>query len=263
MIYSTRRALNLRLFVFVGGITLKTKPITRHCNRNLDSKIHACFGISPFNSYFSEARIRELALWGKNKFNSMHFFIPDIPSVYTLEALGYDSEKAAWKARRQCQYLHNKTYKALRDVGFTGTRASDMVLNWETLSSNQRFLALYNEVKTLFELDSSFQTACLEASNWVLERRVPEGKTLTLEMLRSAARYLLAEIPLFLDTAGIVEKESSVFCYHQSVKFLDDLFNKRLTISPSGSQGFVVIEPQPSNLLIDSSTSRELKESVI
>lgn len=230
---------------------MKTKPITLRCSKNLDARTHACFGISPFNSYFSEARIRELAVWGKNRFDSMHFFIPDVPSVYTLEALGYDSEKAAWKARRQCQYLHNKTFKALRDAGFTGTSASDMVLNWEALSSNPRYLELYNEVKMLFESDSSFQAACLEASNWVLERRVPEGESLTPEMLRSAARYLLAEIPLFLDTAGIVGKESSVFCYHQCVRFLDELFNERLAISPSIAQGFIIIEPQSAHPSMD------------
>jgi cyclo(L-tyrosyl-L-tyrosyl) synthase len=193
----------------------------------------------------------------------MHFFIPDVPSAYTLEALGYDPEKAAWKARRQCQYLHNKTYKALRDVGFTGVSASDMVLNWGVLSSNPRYLDLYNEVKTLFESDSSFQSACLEASNWVLERRVPEGENLTPEMLRSAARYLLAEIPLFLDTAGIVGKESSVFCYHQCVQFLDELFNERLAISPSISQGFVVIESQSTNRIMDLSGAPEMSAPVI
>lgn len=221
---------------------MKTAPISENCRQNLQHRTHVCFGISPFNSYFSEERIRELAIWGKSQFESMHFFVPDVPSSYTLEALGYSPEKASWKARRQCQYLHNKIHRALKDAGISDTEACNMVLNWEVLATNERYTALYDEVRARFEADAAFQSECIEASRWVLERRVPEGQSLTHEMLKSAVRYLLAEIPLFLDAAGIVGKDTSVFCYHQRVQFLDDLFNRRLPIRPSLGQGFVVIE---------------------
>lgn len=96
---------------------MRATPVTPICETALNGRGHICFGISPFNSYFSESRIESLARWGSQHFRSMHFFVPDGPTVYTLEALGYDSEKAAWKARRQCQYLHNKITKALTKVG--------------------------------------------------------------------------------------------------------------------------------------------------
>lgn len=78
---------------------MKTRPITERCQASFQTRAHVCFGISPFNSYFSDQRIQELALWGKMEFGEMHFFVPDVPSAYTLEALGYTPEKAAWKAR--------------------------------------------------------------------------------------------------------------------------------------------------------------------
>jgi cyclo(L-tyrosyl-L-tyrosyl) synthase len=122
-----------------------------------------------------------------------------------------------------------------------------MVLNWEVLTTNRRYIELYEAVKVRFENDLSFQATCIEASRWVLERRVPEGQALTQEMLRSAVRYLLTEIPLFVDTAGIVGKEASVFCYHQGVQFFDDLFWNRLSLKPSVAQGFLVIDPAHSS----------------
>jgi cyclo(L-tyrosyl-L-tyrosyl) synthase len=221
---------------------MNTAPLSENCRQSFELRTHVCFGISPFNSYFSEERIRALALWGRKEFSAMHFFVPDVPSSYTLEALGYSPEKAAWKARRQCQYLHNKIHRALKDAGISDAEACKMVLNWETLSINGRFNALYDEVQKRFSEDSNFQSQCIEASRWVLERRVPEGQDLTQEMLKSAVRYLLTEIPLFLDTAGIVGKAASVFCYHQRVQFLDDLFNRKLPIQPSIGQGFVVVK---------------------
>lgn len=222
---------------------MNTAPLSENCRQSLELRTHVCFGISPFNSYFSEERIRALALWGRKEFDAMHFFVPDVPSSYTLEALGYSPEKAAWKARRQCQYLHNKIHRALKDAGIPDAEACKMVLNWETLSNNERFNVLYDEVRRRFDEDADFQSQCIEASRWVLERRVPEEQSLTQEMLKSAVRYLLTEIPLFLDTAGIVGQEASVFCYHQRVQFLDDLFNQKLPIQPSLGQGFVIVEP--------------------
>lgn len=227
-----------------------TRPITENCRRQFELRTHACFGISPFNSYFSEERIREIALWGKAEFDSIHFFVPDVPSAYTLEALGYEPAKAAWKARRQCQYLHNKIHKALKSAGYSDAQACAIVLNWETLTANAKYVELYEETKAYFNRDQEFQDACIEASRWLLERRIPEGQSLTAEMLRSAVRYLLTEIPLFVDTAGIVEKPSSVFCYHQRVEFLDSLFQGRYRLRPSSKQGFTVIEPPMADEVI-------------
>lgn len=222
---------------------MQTRPLTENCGRIFHAREHACFGISPFNSYFSEERIRSIALWGKAEFGSMHFFVPDVPSAYTLEALGYEPEKAAWKARRQCQYLHNKIHKALKSIGYSDSDACQMVLNWETLTANPRYLQLHEQVKSLFDQDLEFQATCVEASRWVLEKRLESGQVFSQEMLRSAARYLLTEIPLFVDTAGIVGRSTSVFCYHQSVEFLDNLFHRRLELTAASHQGFVVVAP--------------------
>ncbi|MEO5971519.1 MAG: tRNA-dependent cyclodipeptide synthase [Bdellovibrionia bacterium] len=222
---------------------MNTRPITENCQRILNSKLHVCFGISPFNSYFSDQKIEELALWGKGEFKATHFFVPDVPSAYTLEALGYPPEKAAWKARRQAQYLRNKIHKVLSNIGYSIINAEEMFLDWEKLSKNNHYLFLFQEVTKHFELNSDFRKACLEASKWVLEKRTPDTECLTPETLESAARYLLAEIPLFLDTAGIVGVKSSVFCYHQCIPFLENLFRNRFPLKVAPNQGFVVIEP--------------------
>lgn len=228
---------------------MNIRPITENCRRNFLLRTHACFGISPFNSYFSEERIRAIASWSRAEFDSVHFFVPDVPSAYTLEALGYHPEKAAWKARRQCQYLHNKIHKALKNVGYSDQQACSMVLNWEKLAENSKYMKIHEEVKTLFENDLDFQNACIDASRWVLEKRAPDDQHLTPQMLRSAARYLLTEIPLFIDTAAIVGKPASVFCYHQKVEFLEQLYqgNYRLHVAPC--QGFVVVEPTSTELV--------------
>ena len=211
-----------------GGEVIHASPLTNGCRKAFGKREHACFGISPFNSYFSEDRIRVLAAWGKDQFRTMHFFVPDIPSAYTLEALGYDPEKASWKARRQCQYLINKIQRALISVGFSSTQNEEILLNWPRLSQIKQYTDLLGDIQALFDSDAEFRSKCLDASRWVLEKRVADTSALSDETLTSAARYLLTEIPLFLDTASIVGVSSSVFCYHQHVAFIEALYKKKL-----------------------------------
>ena len=219
------------------------QAMTANCAQNFDQGTHACFGISPFNSYFSESRIRELALWGQSNFKAMHFFVPDIPAVYTLEAQGYPRDKAEWKARRQSQYLKNKIKKAVISVGYSDSSASEMILDWNRLVSNPRYLALHTEANNLFETDREFQNACLQASRWVMTQKVSEIEILTDHALRLAVKYFLAEIPLFADTASIVNQSSSVFCYHQRVEFLERFYDKQLGFVPGKDQGFIILQP--------------------
>lgn len=68
-------------------------PISENSRKIFEKKNHACLGISPFNSCFSEERIGTLAEWAMKEFETFHLFVPDIPSAFTLEALGYSQEK--------------------------------------------------------------------------------------------------------------------------------------------------------------------------
>lgn len=97
------------------------------CKQILTRRAHACFGVSPFNSYFTTERVTELAKWGLSEFDAVHFFVPDAPAAYTLEALGYPPERAAHKARRQGQYVRNKIRRALADLGVSDHPAVDNI----------------------------------------------------------------------------------------------------------------------------------------
>jgi cyclo(L-tyrosyl-L-tyrosyl) synthase len=242
---------------------MNSQALTANCERNFDRREHCCFGISPFNSYFSEERIRELARWGRREFKSMHFFVPDLPAVYTLQAQGYALDKAEWKARRQAQYLKNKIRRALESISISNEEISEMILDWERLIASPSYTSLLNEVTELFETDPAFQTKCLEASRWVMNQKISDESELTDEVLRLAVKYFLCEIPLFADTAGIIEKNTSVFCYHQRVEFLEEFYRGALSYKPQLRQGFIVLKPliedtMPETDFIAKDQAREL-----
>lgn len=222
--------------------SFQVRPLCGRCRAPLASRANACFGISPFNSYFTTERLTDLARWGLREFAGVHFFVPDAPAAYTLEALGYSPDRAVHKARRQGQYLRNKIRRALIDLGL---RDPDrLVLGWSELEGNWRYLRLHAQAQRLFERDPGFRAACLDASRWVLDKRLPPGSSPTPEQLHGAARYFLAELPLFADTADIVGTASSVFCYHQCIPFLHRFYRGELAWKPAVGQGFAVLTPQ-------------------
>ncbi|MEU0042852.1 tRNA-dependent cyclodipeptide synthase [Streptomyces werraensis] len=214
-------------------------PLTDRCRTVFEARTHACVGISPFNSYFSAERIDALARWALDTFERVHFFVPDTAAAYTLEALGYAPDRAEWKARRQGQYVRNKITRALARAGIEAAGAH--VLDGQALSVNAAYGELLELVQRCYGSDADFLRACLGASGWTLQRRVPAGEALTREQLCSAVRYFLAELPLFLDTPRIAGVPASLFCYHQVPGFLDDLFHHRLRLRPAEGQGFACL----------------------
>ncbi|WP_203237671.1 tRNA-dependent cyclodipeptide synthase [Streptomyces sp. CdTB01] len=148
-------------------------PLTDACVEVLKRAEHACLGISPFNSYFSVERIRALAAWAYGRFARVDFFVPDAASAYTLEALGYPAEKAAWKARRQGQYTRNRIRSALETLGVD--EGAGLVWGWAELEARPAFAHLHAQGLRLYEQDTKFRDACREASAWVLAGKLPEG----------------------------------------------------------------------------------------
>ncbi|UQA91075.1 tRNA-dependent cyclodipeptide synthase [Streptomyces halobius] len=217
----------------------RATPLTPGCQSALTARTHACVGVSPFNSYFSVERVNALARWALDSFDRVHFFVPDTAAVHTLEALGYPPERAAWKARRQGQYVRNKIVRALSAAGISEPGAH--VLDGQTLASSNAYARLLEQVGSRYQQDEVFAQACLGASAWTLERRLSPGTVPTPAQLRCAVRYFLAELPLFLDTPQIAGVTASVFCYHQVPAFLDDLFHHRLALRPAAGQGYVCL----------------------
>ncbi|MBC9730802.1 tRNA-dependent cyclodipeptide synthase [Streptomyces sp. TRM68367] len=211
--------------------------MTDRCRIAFATRAHVCVGVSPFNSHFSAERIAALARWALGSFDRVHFFVPDTAAVHTLQALGYATERAAWKARRQGQYVRNKITRALAAAGIGEPGAH--ILDGQALAVNSAYGQVLEEVEDRYRRDTVFARACLGASAWTLERRLPPGQAPTQEQLRCAVRYFLAELPLFLDTPRIAGVTASVFCYHQVPAFLDDLFHHRLALRPGDGQGYL------------------------
>ncbi len=217
--------------------------ISKQCANVFDQREHVILGISPFNSYFSEERITWLAKWAFSEFKRVSIYVPDGPTHHTLQAFGYQENKAKKKARRQNKYLQNKIIRALSKVGLTDEQSHAVILNSEKLDGNTHYQKVLDEVTTQYETDLEFRQKCLDCSNWVLSSNQPAGWTVDEQSLLQAVNYLLAELPIFFQSGSIVESQSVVFVYHQCPDLLRDLFQSRSYEWIGQRQGFTTVMP--------------------
>ncbi|MFP5385611.1 MAG: tRNA-dependent cyclodipeptide synthase [Bacteriovoracia bacterium] len=224
----------------MNHLPLDIVPLLESSSIPMERKDHICFGISPFNSLFSEEYLSSLVYFALKNFKSFHFFLPDAPTIHTLEALGYSESDSRKKMKKQINWLRNKMHKALAANGLSSEK-ENYILDAERLEKNDAFQDELKTVYGFFDFDPAFRKDCLDASRWVLQNKMEE-KFITEQVLLKAVKYFLFEIPLFAATNKIVQSPTSIFCYHQHISFHEKLYQNLLSYTPSFGQGYGMIQ---------------------
>jgi len=211
---------------------MQVHGITESCSVLWGRGATALIGISPFNSYFDEDRLRQLLAFCARDARDVVLFIPDEVTRYTLEARGYPPDRAIKKMRRQVQYLRNKIVRAANG-------APPPILGCLELSQLPEYIRRHAELEQRFESDSEFRQGCLATTRWVLAAS-PDEEVSEQTMLLGV-RYLLAELPLFLHAPEILRRTEIAFVYHQCPEFVRDLYRGRCGTTVSTGQAFVEI----------------------
>ena len=184
---------------------------------------HALIGVSPFNSYFVESTLVKVIKWVLNNFKKMTIFIPDTLSFFTLLALGYDKEKAAYKTRRQDGYLKNKVVRALKIIGFNQSDTEKIILTFSQVHHNEHYQILYNRLIRYFEADAHFKYICFAMSDWILSKHLSTN-IVNQQELDIAVWYFLYELPILVDSPTVLSVPSSIFIYHITPNSLKKLY---------------------------------------
>ncbi|MBK5265518.1 MAG: tRNA-dependent cyclodipeptide synthase [Alphaproteobacteria bacterium] len=231
----------------------KTCPLSARCADVFRETDHALVAVSLFNGYYNKPRLRTLIDWAHSRFSQFHVPIFDAPHAYTLSAVGIPSSKAVGRARQEGRKLQRRVEKMLTDLPSGGGSAA--MLTWDDMSRNPRYLELAIDTERAFHSDRRFRDACIAMTDQVNQARsladLPESESdhqackdvPSIKAIDSAlsVRYLLSEIPLFIDTAGIVGSRSSIFCYHRSYEFYERFFSHEFAVGPNQNQAFLVV----------------------
>lgn len=216
------------------------EPLTENCRRILDQGVHVLIGISPGNSYFSEQRITDLLRWAAHAFRRIDVIIPDAAEVETRLALGYPEDQAHRKARGSANRIRNRAVRACITAGVPTDRTRILLLS--DIAKRPDYQAARWRCEEGLADDPELREICLRPARHILRTHL-KGREPTAEQTERAMGYLLAEMPLMLDTPGLLCVESSSLIYHQHMEFFDRIVLGKSPLSMSERQAFVVVRP--------------------
>lgn len=170
----------------------------------------------------------------------MDIIVPNVELAPTFMALGYPPDRAASKARAECNAVRNRIVRAWESLG--GPRPADgLHLMSELVDLPQYRTARARCEKALAE-DGNMRAVCQEASRAVLLARRPE-KEPTVQGIEHGMRYLLAELPFFIASAEIFGVPSSLCFYHRQLPLAALIFSGQAVLKPSPRQAYALIRP--------------------
>jgi cyclo(L-tyrosyl-L-tyrosyl) synthase len=211
---------------------MQIQGLTRACGALWERGATALIGISPFNSHFDEARIRRLLTTCRRDGREALVFVPDEVTRHTLAARGYPPARAETKLRRQLNYLRNKVVRA-------ADGQPPPILGCGELDGLPEYRARLGSFTARFEADPAFRAGCLATTRWVLQASPEEPVAESAALL--GVRYLLAELPLFLQAPAILGRDGVVFVYHQVPAFIASLYRGEHGPLVGAGQGFVTL----------------------
>ncbi|WNV87773.1 tRNA-dependent cyclodipeptide synthase [Umezawaea sp. Da 62-37] len=216
------------------------EPFTEASRVVWEQRQHVVFGVSPGNSYFRPARLEELLGWLCSEFDQVDVVIPDSALARTYQALGYDAQRAAKKARSEINVLNNRVDRAWESNG--GPRAADGVHRISDLASDAVYQEKLAECEQALKEDDDLFRTCAEMTREVLAAKGHEGPA-DDDQIDQAMGYLTSELPFFLASSEIFGVPTSLNFYHRELPLAEFIFSGKSQLRAAPGQAYATIRP--------------------
>lgn len=215
------------------------EPYTDNCKEVCAQAEHVLVGVSPGNGYFNKERLMALMNWVNSMFAAVDLIVPDISLVHTYRAIGHSYESAQKYARQKSGQMCRRIARAREAVGIAPDRQPIRLLS--EFSAHPVYTRLRAQAERAIGLDAGLRRVLLDGTRKVLSGHL-KGVRPTRQQIEEGMRYLIAELPMIMDTPRIMAVPSSVAIYHQRLEFIAETFAaEHLEISPS--QAHAVVTP--------------------
>ena len=218
---------------------VKEIPVSERCKEILEKREHALVGISPFNSYYSEENITKLICWAKNNFKDFHVIFPDQLPYYNLIAAGYSEERTIQKLKHQIRNFRSKINRAFITNAIPEEERHKKTLLISHFSNNPIYCDLYNRCSERYLNDHQFKKTCNDSSAVVLRNYTANIETSILDV---AAKYVLGELPFYMDTPKLLNVNSSLLVYHLPISFFTNLYKTNTDNFVAFDQGHLILK---------------------
>ncbi len=219
---------------------------SEQCKSILNLRDHLLIGISPFNSRFSPTYVESLINWGHSEFKSVDILLPDEDHSGLLLNDGvHTPEKIARKVRKELR-RHRRTISEV--INSLGQRAQHTrLMEFSDFFELQEYKVLRAEVDDAYVKSEPFRTACAAMSQQAILGRqsgcnaTAKPPSEVAKHIAFATRYILAELPFYLDTPKMMGTSTSVFAYHRIWPIGESLWAKKFPLNVGKSQAHGIL----------------------
>lgn len=167
--------------------------------------------MSPGNSYFKDTEVMVLLSTVFQKYGEMVVFVPDIPAINSYKWMWYDESKARSKAVLKWNNLKNRVNRVAKKLWLDMSKI--YIVDWaKGMESNDAYKVYYNQIVSLYTVNSLFHDFCFNTTKEVL---LTSWKEFTDSNVEVAVHYLLHEFAFMEYTREYYSVSKVVYIYHK------------------------------------------------
>lgn len=163
-------------------------------------------------------------------------------SVNILEGLGVPELKAGRKVRKEL----NRQKRFCEESLIKNNCDPNCIYTFSDFEDNNVYQNLYQEASICFDNDPYFKESCLKMSEQAMKSKARNmgvsEDIITKEKIEYAAKYVLAELPFFLNAAPIFNVKETILSYHTDWELGEKINNNEFDLKLSDTQGYITLK---------------------
>ncbi|EBB0848799.1 tRNA-dependent cyclodipeptide synthase [Salmonella enterica] len=200
------------------------------------------FGISPFNSRFSEVYLEKMLNWGFDNYDKVDILHPHEEARYLLMGCGDNENKAKKKSRKEFYRAERIIHDYISKTGCT--LSSGKILRFSDFYGNIAYQYFLEKVRKDYSDNSDFYTLCTEQSEKaIIKRKIStENKNIINKKdIEIATEYILRELPFLIAPSVLLATDCNVhISYYCTWPVADYLYQDNLSLSPHSYTKIVI-----------------------
>jgi len=202
-------------------------------------------GISIGNGYFNKERMEIILTGMANYFSEVVAIVPDIPAVYTYQALGYDKHHAEQRVKEHrnkivncCESIINESQK------FDGRNIKLRLMTWhDDFTQQEYYQQAYKQALEIYQSGSQFMESIQRNTRHYILARLKDQDIQQLggvdHVVEKAVHYLIEEMALH-DVFEVVLGNEPIASYYKELELIPNYANGKYDNTPNKHVGWVV-----------------------
>lgn len=203
---------------------------------------HVLFGVSPFNSRFSDMYIERMLNWGFDNYDKVDVIHPHEESRYLLIGCGDNENKARKKARKEFNRAERTIYDYLSKNG--RLLSSGKILRFSDFYNNIAYQYFLEKVRKDYTEDRNFYDLCVKQSEKAIIKRkisTANNNIINKKDIEIATEYIIRELPFLIAPSVLLATDSNIhISYYCTWPVAEYLYHNNLSLSPHSYTKIVI-----------------------